>query len=111
MVGAGVALSGCKQAASEFSAVVSQQFLDSDRTGFVQGVEKRVRTGRCLVGLDGYEPRLVTLEDLVGLLGRGGFESIQVVHALAVQAPAQPRARHIGAQNFARHGQRIFERR
>ena len=55
------------------------------------------------------EPRLVALEGLVRLLWGGGFEGIQVAHAVAAQAPVQPRARDIRAQEFARDGQQIIE--
>ena len=142
MVATGLALSGCKQTISKLLAVVGQQFVYLDRAGLVQGVQKGLGTGVCLVGLDGHkhsargpvdshkqvaplclvlhlrqvlhvhvqEPRLVTLEGLVGLLWSGRFEGIEIAYAVAAQAPVQPRARDSRAQKFARDGQQIIKR-
>ncbi len=56
------------------------------------------------------EPGLVTLEGLVGFLGRGGFKGIMAAHSVATYAPVQPRSRDLRAQELAHDRQQIIER-
>ena len=55
MVAAGFAFLAGKQAVRELLAVVGQQLGDPERTGLVQCLQKGVRTGGRLVGLELHE--------------------------------------------------------
>ena len=57
-----------------------------------------------------HKARLVALERLVRLAVRLGFEGIQIPHAMAPQAPIQPRARDIRAEELTRDGQQVIQR-
>jgi len=54
--------------------------------------------------------RLVALEALMGLTGRGGFEGIQVAHAMAAQTAVKARAAGFGADELARDGKQVVQR-
>lgn len=55
MVAAGFAFPAGKQPVRELLAVVRQQLGDFERTGFVQSLQKGLRTGSCFVGLQLHE--------------------------------------------------------
>ncbi|BAO82883.1 hypothetical protein SMCB_0655 [Serpentinimonas maccroryi] len=142
MLTRGLPSTGGKEPVRELFAVVSQQLMNLERTGFVQGAKESLGTGCGLVALDrhvhpargavdGHEQvaplclighlrqvlhvdvqvaRLVALEALVGLTGRGGLEGIEVAHAVAAQAAVNARAAGFGAEKFARDGKQVVQR-
>ena len=88
-----------KQPIRERLAIVSERLVDSDRAGFVQGLQKRSRTGSALVALDLHEHP-----------ARGPVDGYKQVAAAALILPLR-QALHIHMHMARLIGLEAFDRR